>query len=86
LPARTENSIKNRFYSTIRKYANKSNTSIKSEAQEVPAPVIAQAIHSEEAVSEANAVIEAADEEINALLNQVLQLEELLSLTREELL
>jgi hypothetical protein len=72
LPGRTENSIKNRFYSNLRKYTKADETT--KVKDEPPAK--------EAAVKNSDA----AEDRMFALLQQVNQLEEMLQNTRKELI
>lgn len=76
LPGRTENSIKNRYYCTLRKFAapprKKQNLQVPVEIQmDLPQP--------------AQQFVEPADDEVCSLVRQIAMLEELLTSTRTEL-
>jgi hypothetical protein len=80
LNGRTENSIKNRFYTTIRKIKTKSIDIVQPPLQEEPLP-----LKREESVASAPEKDD-TDEKMLSLLQQVQQLESLLHNTRREIL
>ena len=75
LPGRTENSIKNRYYCTLRKFSAvpKKKVSLPVPATEDIAPIATQC---------ATQFVEPADDEVCCLVRQITLLEELLSSTR----
>mmetsp|Transcript_22588 Transcript_22588/g.40658 ORF Transcript_22588/g.40658 Transcript_22588/m.40658 type:complete len:254 (-) Transcript_22588:144-905(-) len=81
LNGRTENSIKNRFYTTIRKIKTKSIDVVQTPLAEDPVP-----IKREEPAPQPVAVKDDTDERMLSLLQQVQQLESLLHNTRREIL
>lgn len=78
LPGRNENSIKNRYYSTLRKFAN-------APKRKVNIPVAVPSDVTESLPQPQPQFIEPADDEVSCLVRQIVLLEELLSSTRSEL-
>lgn len=74
LDGRTENSIKNRFYSTLRKYTQKEKPE-----ERLPEPV------RDETAIPIPETVDSADDRMFLLLQQVNQLEAMLQATRTEL-
>ena len=78
LPGRTENSIKNRFYCTLRKYSNKA----KEPEPEIQLTTAEPQMEDMSSISKGNT----KEEKMMSLLDHVRQLESMLTTTRNELL